>query len=219
MKLQEIIDQILLNHESQQPSGKFRVSGAGQCYIKRIAEKEGYQPSDPYEARKLRIFAVGNIFHYWLQEVLEKQGLLVGRELEVEDEVKKGHIDAVVQIDGKKILYDFKTVHSQKFFYLSNGIDLHYCMQAWTYKMLYEKQIGQKIDEVYVVYVSKDDLLFHEVDVSKVEKIDQLTKEDWDGLLRVYKKEEKFQGPKNEWECQYCIYRSICKEIIRKEGF
>lgn len=219
MKLQDLIDQILSRQEASLSSGKFRVSGAGQCYLKRIVEKEGYEPSDPYEPRKLRIFAVGNIFHNWLQDLLEKEGILIGKEIEVEDEVKKGHIDAIIQLDGKRILYDFKTVHSHKFFHLSNGIDIHYCIQAWTYKQMYEAQFQEKIDEVYIIYISKDDLLFEEIDVSKVYNIEKITKEDWEILLKIYKKEEEFHGPKWDWECQYCIYKSICKEIAKKEGY
>jgi len=219
VRFENILDEYLQKVPEKSHSGKFRVSSAGLCYQKRLWEREGKEPTDPVENRMLRVFKVGEVFHTWLQNMLEDMGYLVLRELELEDDYRVGRLDAVVEKDGKRILYDFKTVHSRKFIY-KEEIDIHYCMQAWTYKLMLEEQYGMKADSVRVLYISRDDLLLKDVEVEKVIGIEKMVEEDWNGLIKASQGKGIIIAPKQDWECTYCVYRSACshrQEVVKDD--
>jgi len=209
MNIEQIINEYLNRETNHIDSGKHKVSLAGRCYRMRVWDKQKLAPSNPVDDRMKRVFEVGNIFHNWLQDILENRGLLLLREFDVEDNYRAGRIDAVVNNEGKKILYDFKTVHSRKFHY-QDKVDIHYCIQAWTYKQMLENQFDIHIDAVRILYISKDDLCMREIDVKTVEDIDEITTKDWEELLR-YEKREPLNIPKQSWECKYCVYQDKCK--------
>jgi len=126
-----LLEQNLMDEQEKHPP-KFRVSLAGQCYLKRVLFKRGLMPSDPPSPRALRIFEIGNIIHLYLQNFLEKHKLLVFKELELEDDKRIGHLDALVQDGNKLILYDFKTVNSVKFPTIS-GVSIFHIFQIVSY--------------------------------------------------------------------------------------
>jgi hypothetical protein len=211
-------------------SGKFHVSDAGRCHLMRYWKRENTLPKEEFESRVLRIFEVGHIFHKWIQDVLKEQGVLKACELRVEDENRAGMIDAIVESDGKLILYDFKTVHSRKFMWIKKEADLHYHYQAATYASMVNKPSacllfddkgnsfdGFKIDETRICYVSKDDLLFKEVPVFI--QLDELAN-DWTPLIAAWDTKIPPIPAPMVWECGYCSYSAHCeygKEVIAKK--
>lgn len=95
-------------------NSKFHVSDAGKCRLMRYWKRQG-KPTEPvYTPEGLRILHVGILLHNWIQDVIKNAGIALAIEQEVEDEHRIGHLDALVQLDGKRVLYDFKTVNGKK---------------------------------------------------------------------------------------------------------
>jgi len=207
---EDILNEYLELEKEHIHSGKFRVSSAGMCYLRRIWEREGREPTDPFDNETKKRLKLGEIIHNWLESVVEETGYLLVKELEMMDEHRFGKLDVVVKKNGKKILYDFKTVDPRRFAY-KDKIDIHYCIQAWTYKFMLEEQFGIKVDSVRLLYVSRDNLLLKEVDISKVMRIEEMVVDDWEGLIKAYQGKGEIIAPKNFWECRRCVYRSGCQ--------
>lgn len=146
-------------------------SSAGYCMRKQIFERlKVPQVSD--DARKTRVFEVGDIFHEFMQRITKNAGLSVAQELELQDEglMVRGHIDDLVLVPKKLtivstvgsedikheravmigsdekqlILYDYKTQNSRAFSYQKDRPMSHYHkMQVGTY--MYMLRQGRKI--------------------------------------------------------------------------
>ena len=189
---------------------KFRVSDAGRCHLMRYWKRQGKPFTDLPDERTRRVFEVGHIFHRWIQDILQRKGLLLAKEYEVMDEHRIGHVDAIVRYeDDWVVMYDFKTVHSRKFHWKkkeNSYSDMHYAMQAWTYYQM----INIDVHEVRLAYISKDDLLIDEILVSDYDSIGSKTIEDWDLLISAWVKGEEPKPNPMNWECMYCVYRSAC---------
>ena len=91
-------------------------SSAGYCMRKVIFDRLKVPPVTE-DARKQRVFSSGHIFHQWIQELTKAAGISVAQEVELQDEklMVRGHFDDLVLVDGKLILYDYKTQNSQAF--------------------------------------------------------------------------------------------------------
>lgn len=141
-------------------------SSAGYCMRKQIFERLGVPPVKE-DARKTRVFAVGDVFHKFMQDITKEAGLSIAQELELQDEelMIRGHIDdlvlvgggpydepyiesfdedqgAVTEIDRPKhlILYDYKSTSSRSFSY-SKGREMsfYHHMQLGTYLYMLRK--------------------------------------------------------------------------------
>jgi CRISPR/Cas system-associated exonuclease Cas4 (RecB family) len=203
-----LLEQDLIEGQDEHPP-KFRVSFAGQCFLKRILFKRGVKPSDPPSPRALRIFEIGNIIHLYLQNFLEKHKLLLFKELELEDDKRIGHLDALVQDGDKLILYDFKTVNSVKFPTIS-GVSVFHIFQIVSYYVMLIDAYFLKADSIRLLYISKDDLSMKEFEID-VRKWVDIVEQDWYDLYEfeegIYKRFPRF-----EWECKYCSFRSFCSK-------
>ena len=213
--LAELIDEYILEKRETQvrDNSKFRVSDAGRCRLMRYWKRQGKPFTDEPDERTLRVFEVGHVFHNWLQDLLELQGTLAGREIRVEDIHRIGHIDALVLPEGGPlVLYDFKTVNSRKFSYLSAEADRHYHFQAATYALLLPLGVGS----IRIAYVSKDDLRIQEVPVD-LEDIRGQVVEDWAILVKAWNEGKEPEPNPMSWECKYCAYGSACPHRLLEE--
>lgn len=147
-------------------------SSAGYCMRKLIMERLGIPPVKE-DARKQRVFSVGHIFHGWLQDITESAGISLVQEGELQDEVLmiRGHFDDIILIEGKYILYDYKTQNSRAFTWAKkNGSKMsHYHrMQLGTYLHMLNisspmPELGKHlILEARILKISKDDLRMSE---------------------------------------------------------
>lgn len=210
--LAHLLDQQIAAERKDYKSSKFHVSSAGQCYRKRYWQRANKAQTNPPDERALRIFAVGNIIHEWIQSKLEAMGILIAKEQPVKDEYRSGRIDAITLQDGQYIIYDFKTVHSRKFWYLvkKQETDPQYGHQVVTYYDMLEWQY--KPVQLRILYISKDDLALEEVVIRPQDWL-QSVREDWDKMIGYWEKEKLPPGEPNfEWECRYCNFRDLCKE-------
>jgi len=184
---------------------KFRVSDAGRCHLMRYWKRQGKPFSDVPDERTLRVFEVGHVFHEWLQNLLKDKGVLMEKELEVQDKHRIGHIDALVMTEQGLVLYDFKTIHSRKFHYMAEGDgDKHYAMQAYTYATL----LPFGVADIRIAYISKDDLCIKEVSID--EEVEQDVIDDWNVLISAWGQQEEPKPNSMDWECKYCGYKSLC---------
>jgi len=205
--LTEIIDTYIAekNANSQRENNKFRVSDAGRCRLMRFWKRQGKPVSNDFDERTLRVFEVGNVFHIWLQDLLQEKGLLVEREFEVEDAHRIGHIDALVKNGNGLILYDFKTVNSKKFSYIKKEGDIHYAFQVASYAMM----LPFGVSEAAIVYISKDDLRIAEMPVD-LDGIKSKVTDDWTILIQAWENQVEPTPNPMSWECKYCNYQSSC---------
>jgi CRISPR/Cas system-associated exonuclease Cas4 (RecB family) len=212
--LANLVDTYISEKRNTNDSGndKFRVSDAGRCHLMRYWKRQGKPASDDFDERTLRVFEVGHVFHVWLQDLLIEKGILVGKEFEVEDIHRRGHIDALIQTESGLLLYDFKTVHSRKFTYLTDESDRHYHMQAASYTLM----LPFGVAETRIAYISKDDLRILELPVD-VEEIKDAVTADWYTLVSAWANQKEPTPNPQDWECRYCTYRASCEHAIRPE--
>lgn len=135
-------------------------SSAGYCMRKVIFERLGVPPKA--DARKQRVFSVGDIFHKWMQDITKEAGLSIAQELELQDEelMIRGHIDDLVVVGGEKemitglktekhlILYDYKTQNSRAFSYKRDAMSHYHKMQLGTYMYMLRKDSRDTIKKL-----------------------------------------------------------------------
>lgn len=159
-------------------------SSGGYCMRRVIFERLGVPHVEKdSDARKQRLFEAGHVFHKWYQDITKNAGISIAQELELQDEdlMVRGHIDDLVLLDGKLILYDAKTQNSRAFTYQKGRpISYYHKMQLGTYMyMLRKKKDGLNWDdpiegkrivwgltkdltEARILKISKDDLRMDE---------------------------------------------------------
>jgi len=141
-------------------------SSAGYCMRLNIMRRLGVPPVPEIlesKPRVQRVFSAGHIFHDWIQGLTKEAGLSTHQELELIDDtiMVKGHCDDLVEIDGNKIVYDYKTVNSQSFKYKKDKISHYHRMQLGTYLYMLRKE-HKDLVESRVMNISKDDLRLSE---------------------------------------------------------
>jgi hypothetical protein len=143
-------------------------SSAGYCNRRLIMERLNIPPTSGDDPRKQRVFSAGDVFHEWLQRITKDAGLSIGQELELQDEdlMVRGHIDDLIVLNDKLILYDYKSTHSKGFTASRLREVSHYHrMQVGTYMyMLRQKEVwagvvgDKRLSEARILKISKDDL-------------------------------------------------------------
>lgn len=212
--IEEILDEKLrAKRDSEKQPDCFRISGMGGCLRKRFLERKG-DTKEELDARTLRVFQVGNIYHTYLQEILKDK--LIGSEIEVKQGDFVGHIDAILKGDNGNTLIDFKTVNSRKFTYLGKEADRHYIMQLLTYTMLAEKEYN--ITESKIVYVSKDDFRMREMTYRLNNDWREEIASEVEELQRYWQsKKLPPPEPQASWNCQYCQFTQCPSNKLNKK--
>ena len=191
--------------KTRKRSGKISPSTLGRCYRYQYWYRKGEEPSNPPDARALRVFKVGDLFHTFIQQFFETED--VERIVEVDD--IKGYADIVT----KDEVVDIKSQHSRAFWYMKkDNYDVAkekepQILQVMTYVYLLKKKYGR------LVFVSKDDLCVEEY-VFDIENWRERVEKEL-ALNRAYwAKEELPEAEPRAYggqECKYCSYRDRCK--------
>jgi hypothetical protein len=139
-------------------------SSAGYCMRLNILKRLDV-PSVPEikedAVRTQRVFEAGHVFHEYMQRITKEAGISIAQELELQDEdlMVRGHIDDLITVDGKLILYDYKSKHSYWFKYATNRDIGHYhSMQLATYMYMLRELTDHDVKEARLLHISKDDL-------------------------------------------------------------
>ena len=190
-----------------QPS-LFHVSYSGRCHRMRFFKRAGVEPSEKPSVSSIKAMYVGDIYHKIVKDILHDSGVLYKEEEKVIDDHRKGFIDAIVETNEGLVIYEFKSVNVFKF--QKNTLDLGHAMQAYTYYLMYDKE---PIVDVKVLYISKDNLDMQEFNVKEIKDIDYITKKDWETLINYWEKHELPPPvPVENWECEYCVFKEVCKK-------
>jgi hypothetical protein len=168
-------------------------SSAGYCMRKAIFERMKLPPIIQDEIanhRKQRIFSMGNVVHAWAQEITRETGVSVGQELELIDELLKvkGHLDDLILIDGRLIIYDYKSVNSKSFSWSKlkdYPMSYYHRMQLGTYMYMARKR-GYSVNEGRILKISKDDMRMEEQQLMWSDKLEQEIIDYWFDLNRFW---------------------------------
>ena len=216
MSLQKIIDDFLLEKqkekEKRKGSGKFKPYLLGRCFRAQTWAQRDVPVSEGFDARTLKIFQCGTIFHEFVQEFIED----TDKEVMVEDDMFLGYADVV----GDDIVYDIKSQHSRAFWYMQkSGYNvMEQKENNWLQLALYAKLLEKP--KMCLVFISKDDLTIAEylqmysVWKGKLEEEIKTLKmyKDIEHLPpaepRAYKNKDGISS-----ECKYCSWRTKCKDI------
>ena len=178
------IDKYLLDKskEVRDYGDYWSASSAGYCMRKSIFERLKV-PYVREDARKQRVFEVGHIFHGWVQDITKNAGMSVEQELELQDEklMVRGHVDDIVKIDGKYMLYDYKTQNSRAFSYKRPNMSHFHKMQLGTYLYML-KASKYEVKEARICKISKDDLRMTEEQLLYTPELEKEVLEYWKEL-------------------------------------
>lgn len=212
-----------INKEKKEKDKSFYASQLGTCLRKQIWKRQGKKPSNLLDGRRLRIFSVGDIFHEWIQSKLKKTGILIKVEGEIVNTKYnyRGRYDALVEKNGKKLVYDFKTVHSRAYHYKDFPYK-HHQIQLASYVLFLQKDYPD-LDEGRLLYISKDDLCLKEIPLKLTQEWKKKVLKELKVLNKYYKigkipsKLPLEENGDLSWQCKWCQYKDICQKEREKE--
>jgi CRISPR/Cas system-associated exonuclease Cas4 (RecB family) len=196
-------------HNKHPDHSKFRVSDAGKCHRMRYWKRQGKEGKQEFSLELNLALQTGNLLHAWLQFALQAEGVLIASEMELEDEHRIGHLDAIVNDVGNLILYDFKTVGGKQMYYLKQDArpKTEHVAQITTYLDMYLNNTTSTLDQCRIVYISRDTMELLDLEIP-----DQgyQVKKDWNTLIGYWERQETPPMTSNQWECKYCLYHADC---------
>lgn len=194
-----LVDDYMLEKakEERNYGNYWSASSAGYCQRKLIFERLKIPKTSSDDARLMRVFEVGHIFHGWMQDITKKAGFSIASEIELQDEelMVRGHFDDLILADGKLILYDYKTQNSRAFTYQKGKPMSHYHrMQLGTYMYMIRGETDtmrflktgsyDKLAEARILKISKDDLRMTEQQLMWTPELEVEVKTFWGSLNR-----------------------------------
>ena len=211
MTIQQIIDtelaKIQEERKTRQRSGKFSPSMLGRCYRAQYWNRKNKPITNPPDARTLRVFKAGQLFHDFVQQYIPD----ANKEVKIEDDNFLGFADIV----GKETVYDIKSTHSRGFFYMNKaGYDVNKekltnILQCALYAKLLDKP------KFSLVFISKDDLSMNQYGFF-TEKWELPLKNEIDTLLSFWSKDilppckpRAYNGK----EGKYCNFQLACLSL------
>lgn len=211
--IQKLIDECLAKEQESRSqrvrSGLWSPSLFGRCYRAQYWNRKDEPVTDPPDARVLRIFKAGKLFHDFVQKLITEQHLNIQTEVKVLTEDICGYADIV----NDNCVWDIKSIHSKAFWYMDKQdiavTKFPHILQVMTYAIILKKP------NTRLVYISKDDLCIREYGF--------IVNERWEEeVSNELKKLNEFWA--NEWlppaepraykgkECQYCGFKTKCQE-------
>ena len=191
----------------------------GKCLRGVYYARQGVEAPEKLTERNYRVFKVGHLFEEWVIDTISKAGN--GIKIERPETIRLKDIDLSVRpdlivtlSDNERVLYEIKSVHSQKFWWMNKkgeGPDQHYLMQTW----MGLKATG--IQEGRLIYFSKDDLCVQEFPLRLDDKeLEQACMRNI-GILQTSWTNQQPPEPepaivdgKINWKAKYCSYHTLC---------
>lgn len=215
--IQKLIDEALAKEQEGRKdrvrSGKWSPSSLGKCFRAQYWNRKNEPVSNPPDARALRLFKCGILFHDYVQQFLPEH--------QVEVEVETPNLYGFADIVTDDAVYDIKSVHSGKFWHMSktdynvNEKELPKILQVVAYAMVLKKP------KAVICFISKDDLCIEEYTFKTAEWESKVTSEV--AQLELFWKADALPPgkPRCYWnakknmflECSYCNFRDKCAEV------
>ena len=194
-------------------SGMFHPSSVGRCARELWFQEMGVKGSEHqagHDALRTHfIFEVGTVFHIIFQNLCQRAGVLVKREVAILDTKLRveGNADGILQIDGKRYLLEIKTINGREFSLLAATKDAHKRQLT-----LYMKSTG--LPECVVIYFDKDRAELKEFLV----KFDPVFYEEYcakrvrahhHNVATKTMPERESEGPTKP-PCRFCSFQILC---------
>ena len=212
--IQELLDKYIKDKQEERKdrvrSGKIKASSLGQCFRRQIWDREDKEVSNPIDARTLRVFQCGDIFHEFIQRMLPEHET----EVTIEEDDVICRADIVTDTEVQEI----KSIHSRAFWHMhKEGYDIKTQKRNNIMQVCYPALKLKKLARL--VFVSKDDLCIDEYTFDPKQWEDAINKElrtlrHWwetrklpEARPRLYPQKD---GSFNE--CKYCQFKTDCKE-------
>ncbi|MDO8628682.1 MAG: CRISPR-associated protein Cas4 [Nanoarchaeota archaeon] len=207
--LKEHIDSFYLAKKPFQRKSLY-VTDVAACPRAVFYDFKGF-PRAPVDPRSSRVMHNGDFVHARLAEVLQKVGVLKEEDVEVslpDNDLVRGRADAIIEVNGDKVVVDFKSMNGFQFKALSSPSPDH-VKQVQLYLhflnlkkglLVYECKNTQELKEFEVFYdehVVNESLAFF---YSLQSQINQ------DVLPDVPLGIEK-------WKCDRCSFLADCKKV------
>lgn len=227
--------------------GKFRIKPSdlgSPCFRKILYSSMRVEPDQKIKPETKRIFDTGDAFHEMIREWVKGAGLLIEYKdpktgqlpinkwtkkpdpefpIVVEElDIKSGKIDAIVKLDGKLWIGEFKSIKDEKFHELVDATEEHkmqantyvhlfeFCWERGDYDHIEELKGHTELAGVIFLYLNKNDSEPREYIIPKDDSSLELTVEKV-ATLKGYI-ERKELPPKKEHYCFFCPYNQKCKK-------
>ncbi|GBD33892.1 hypothetical protein HRbin34_00193 [bacterium HR34] len=202
----ELIDKYYLDRHKDKEQTKFYITDAGRC-PRSIFFKFKNVPREEMEARLLRLFEHGDYIQMQILNILFSLGIVRASEIYIPpNEIITGRADAIITLNDKLYVVDFKSINS----------------------MLFKKLDAPKEENVnqiqlYMHYfkIPRGILLYMDKDTSDIKEfILEYDKELCEKLINDLKKlkknieenivPERLPDYPDNWQCKHCPFREIC---------
>jgi len=195
--------------------GWFSISNAGWCMratiLNRLNAKE-----NPKTEKELRTFFIGDLIHEGYRNLIEKAGQLVASEQFVSSGYgpdasdRVGVFDIIVRkkSNGVNVLYEMKSIGAGGFWKIVLKLKephFHHKAQAVTYYLENKKY---RIDEVKVIYFSKQDGAIRAYPVKLTDELIKEVEAWWDTVRAYYVDRHlpaPFEKDSVEYKEYYCV--------------
>ena len=209
----------------------FHASASGMCMRKHYFQHVAGVKPNPVGDDTLRLFRLGDLVHGDIQEALMEYASLNGSQILIEREIQlpevnvRGFLDVVMVDDNA--LYDIKTCNAWKWKTIFGRTPdpnppKNYYLQLGTYGWWYEKEFGNKLKKLALLYYNKDNSRMREKRI-QTSYIDR-AKEYWHDVNKRFKKGnpaiELGVAPAYKWECniKYCNFYQVCGGGLKEKG-
>jgi len=211
--LTKAVDNFLSTQEDKVKQREyFYMSEAGKC--KKAIYNDFKNPKAfKSDAKTKRVFSNGDYVHMRFQKLFAEMGILIGAELEMNNDLIHGRCDAIITDGEKNYIVDIKSISQWSFQKLVNADESH-VIQLLLYMyyfnipngiLFYECKDNQVIREFYINMTPENKI--------KIEKII----EDLKTLKESIDKNEEPACEFSEDKCKYCEYKKSCNSYMEKE--
>ena len=199
--------QIELERQNKEREGYFYVTDAAACKRKVFYDFKKDIPKTDVDTSVLRKFVQGNSIHEKLVAILEKAGVVTAKEINIpaNDYKIHGRVDAMLEINGEKIILEIKSIANYGFISLKEPKREHvYQLQLYLFFF--------NIKKGYLLYESKDNQNLQQFEVRlNINTVKRALK----NILAIedYLKNDIIPPRdflKNSWQCKSCPYKNHC---------
>jgi len=165
--LQDVLDGVLAKRRDADDwegrgDGGWRASSLGACPRQQVLARIGVPTGKVFDARTLRIFALGDLLHDWVFDALEEAGWLVAREVRLSDPAREvvGHADGIIMDPAEQtqtVGVEVKTANSTTMrSVVEHGPKVEHCIQVGAYDLMAGAMPSARPDRWGLLYVGKD---------------------------------------------------------------
>jgi len=231
--LKKLINKYYEEKRREKNQMHFYITDAGKCLRAIYLSMKGY-PRKEKEARVLRIFDIGDDIHQRLMRTLfgiseikvnNAEVRVIASRIDVApEELFHGRADAIISLNNKLYVVDFKSISDYKFKKLEKDepeISHQYQLQLYMHYF--------KVPHGILLYENKNTQDFKEFELEYNYKLCKKIISDFENLkeeylnqdiippipleLKVKREAAKDNKGKFPWECDYCDFREECDRI------